>query len=99
MLKVTDPSTGKSVVVRVTDRGPFGRGRIIDLSWRAAKELGILTRGVAMVEVERVNETIVPFKPSTDNTLPELDFESTDDDSNADGLHPAWRDMKRMVKK
>ena len=50
-LQVTNLQNGRSVVVRVTDRGPFARGRIIDLSWRAAKELGILTQGVAMVEV------------------------------------------------
>ena len=41
MLKVTNLKNGKSVVVRVTDRGPFARGRIIDLSWRVAKEIGI----------------------------------------------------------
>ena len=43
LLKVTNPSNGKEVVVRVTDRGPFKRGRIIDLSWGAAKELGMLS--------------------------------------------------------
>ena len=41
MLRVKNPANGREVVVRVTDRGPFIRGRIIDLSWRAAKELGI----------------------------------------------------------
>ena len=57
LLKVTNPSNGKEVVVRVTDRGPFKRGRIIDLSWGAAKELGMLTQGVAMVKVEVVETT------------------------------------------
>ncbi|WP_373277774.1 septal ring lytic transglycosylase RlpA family protein [Segatella baroniae] len=47
MLKVTNPANGKEVIVKVTDRGPFSRGRIIDLSWGAAKALGILDRGVA----------------------------------------------------
>ena len=42
MLKVYNPANGRSVIVRVTDRGPFVRGRIIDLSWRAAKELDII---------------------------------------------------------
>ena len=65
-LQVTNLQNGRSVVVRVTDRGPFARGRIIDLSWRAAKELGILTQGVAMVEVVRADEIVVPFKPSND---------------------------------
>lgn len=50
-LIVTNPQNGKSVVVRVNDRGPFPRGRDIDLSYNAAKEIGILRRGVAPVEV------------------------------------------------
>ena len=41
-LRVTNLSNGKSVIVKVIDRGPFGRGRIIDLSWAAAKEIGML---------------------------------------------------------
>lgn len=77
LLKVTNPSNGKEVVVRVTDRGPFKRGRIIDLSWGAAKELGMLTQGVAMVKVEVVEKLHVPFKPDP-LSLPELDFEYTD---------------------
>ena len=60
LLKVTNPSNGKEVVVRVTDRGPFKRGRIIDLSWGAAKELGMLSQGVAMVKVEVVEKLHVP---------------------------------------
>lgn len=52
LLKVTDQSTQRSVVVRVNDRGPFVRGRIIDLSWGAAKDLGIILKGVAKVTVE-----------------------------------------------
>lgn len=52
LLKVTDQSSGRSVVVRVNDRGPFVRGRIIDLSWGAARELGIIAQGLAKVTVE-----------------------------------------------
>ena len=62
MLHVKNPANGKEVVVRVIDRGPFIRGRIIDLSWRAAKELGIIAQGVAMVEVQPV-DAIVPYRP------------------------------------
>lgn len=54
VLRVTDLSSGRSVLVRVTDRGPYARGRVIDLSWAAARALGILERGVARVQVERV---------------------------------------------
>ncbi len=88
MLKVTNPFNGKSVVVRVTDRGPFKRGRIIDLSWRAAKEIDILNHGVAMVVVEPYNMTIVPFKPVETVELPELDFENTSIDFE---LKPIWQ--------
>lgn len=51
-VKVTDLETGRSIVVRINDRGPFVKGRVIDLSRRAAAELDIIDRGVAPVEVE-----------------------------------------------
>ena len=54
-LKVTNLKNGKWVVVKVTDRGPFGRGRIVDLSWGAAEKLGMIAAGVAKVKVEVVN--------------------------------------------
>jgi rare lipoprotein A len=49
LLRVTDQVTGRSVVVRVNDRGPFVRGRILDLSREAARRLGTIPRGVARV--------------------------------------------------
>lgn len=54
-VRVTDRATGRSVVVRINDRGPFGRGRVIDLSYAAAKALGITGRGLARVTVEVVS--------------------------------------------
>ncbi len=54
LLKVTNKKNGKEVVVRVTDRGPFVRGRVVDLSMAAAKELGMVSMGVAPVEVKTV---------------------------------------------
>ena len=56
MLRVTNPANDSVVVVKVNDRGPFGRGRIIDLSWCAAKQLGILRQGIAKVIVEVVTD-------------------------------------------
>lgn len=50
-VKVKDMKTGREVVVVITDRGPFRRSRVIDLSRRAAQELGIIQRGIAKVEV------------------------------------------------
>jgi rare lipoprotein A len=46
---VTDPRTHRSVVVTVNDRGPFSKGRVIDLSMAAAKELHMLGRGLIRV--------------------------------------------------
>jgi len=51
-LRVTDLENGRSVVVTVNDRGPFAPGRVIDLSWAAARALGMLKRGLARVRVE-----------------------------------------------
>lgn len=51
-VRVTELATKKSVVVRINDRGPFVKGRIIDLSNEAAKRLGILNKGIAEVKVE-----------------------------------------------
>jgi len=51
-VRVTDPATSKSVVVRITDRGPWVRGRVLDLSLGAARSLGITDRGVAQVRAE-----------------------------------------------
>ncbi|HLY38392.1 MAG TPA: septal ring lytic transglycosylase RlpA family protein [Candidatus Binatia bacterium] len=50
-LCVTNVANGRSVRVRVTDRGPFRRGRSLDLSYGAARRLGILDRGTARVRV------------------------------------------------
>jgi rare lipoprotein A len=52
MVRVTNLSTNQSVVVKITDRGPFVRGRIIDLSLAAAKATGVYRAGVAKVKVE-----------------------------------------------
>jgi rare lipoprotein A len=54
MVRVTNVSNGKSVTVRVNDRGPFVKGRVIDLSRAAAQRLGIARAGLAEVKVEVV---------------------------------------------
>jgi rare lipoprotein A len=50
-VRVTNPDTGRSVVVRINDRGPFVRGRSLDLSHGAAKQIGLTARGVGRVQV------------------------------------------------
>jgi len=49
MVQVTNLNNGKSVIVRINDRGPFVKGRIIDLSYAAAKKIGVDTTGTAPV--------------------------------------------------
>ncbi|NOT33503.1 MAG: septal ring lytic transglycosylase RlpA family protein [Candidatus Eisenbacteria bacterium] len=51
-VKVTNLANGASVFLRINDRGPFRRGRVIDVSRRAARELGFLREGVTRVRVE-----------------------------------------------
>jgi rare lipoprotein A len=58
--RVTSLATGRSVVVRINDRGPFFPGRVIDLSYTAAAKLGYVEQGSTMVEVE----AIVPGYPA-----------------------------------
>jgi len=53
-LRVTDVATGRSVVVRVNDRGPFVPGRVVDVSYSAAAALGIVGRGTAQVKLDVV---------------------------------------------
>src|SRR5688572_19150833 len=54
-VRVTNLSNGESVVVRVTDRGPYVRGRVIDVSVGAARELRFVKRGVTRVRLEQLS--------------------------------------------
>jgi rare lipoprotein A len=54
-VRVTNLENGRSVVVRVTDRGPFRKGRVIDVSKRAARVLGVLREGTARVRLEVIS--------------------------------------------
>jgi rare lipoprotein A len=51
-VRVTDLKTGRSVVVTINDRGPFNRGRVLDLCIRAARELGMIDRGIIRVRAD-----------------------------------------------
>lgn len=56
LVRVTNPANGRSVVVRINDRGPFTRGRLIDVSRAAAAELGMVARGHADVELALIED-------------------------------------------
>lgn len=55
-VRVTSVATGRSVVVRINDRGPFHAGRVIDLSRAAAADLGLVARGHGVVELARLDD-------------------------------------------
>lgn len=59
LLRVKCVTNNKEVTVRVIDRGPFRKKRIIDLSYAAAKELDIIRHGVAQVEVYEHNDSLL----------------------------------------
>lgn len=62
MVKVKSLTTGKTVTVRINDRGPFAKGRIIDVSKAAAQKLGFMSRGTDRVEISVVSS---PRKPAS----------------------------------
>ena len=74
-VRVTRKSNGRSVFVKVNDRGPFHTGRIIDLSYAAASRLDLLKEGSAEVEVEALDPGAPPSTPDK----PFLELASTDD--------------------
>ena len=92
LLKVTNPANGQTVIVRVTDRGPYVKGRIIDLSVRAARELGIISQGIAPVIVERHSPSMIPFKPEDIVELPELELSTNDGPVSK----PIWVELKEQ---
>lgn len=71
MVKVTALDTGRSIVVRINDRGPFANGRIIDLSRAAAEELGVRAKGIAKVRVQYL-------KPETEQYIAKLQLKKPD---------------------
>lgn len=73
LIRVVDDHTGRSVLVRVNDRGPFSGGRILDLSEGAARRLGIMGRGTASVHLEVFrldSDTIISFDADGHAILP-----------------------------
>jgi rare lipoprotein A len=77
MLKVTNLNNNKSVIVRVNDRGPFVKGRIIDVSKSAAIRLEAINDGIVKVTVEKTNNTAQDLSISqTKNSYYQIDVRS-----------------------
>src|ERR1700742_3468946 len=71
-VRVTNLENGKSIIVRVNDRGPYARGRIIDLSKRAAELLDVVQTGTARVRVTYVGRADINGGPPPSETPPEI---------------------------
>ncbi len=71
-VRVTDLVNGRQVIVRIDDRGPFVRHRIIDLSYAAARELNMIERGTALVEVRSISRPRLPHTAAFALTPPPL---------------------------
>jgi len=75
-VNVRNLDNGKQVVVRVNDRGPFVRGRIIDLSYTAAKRIGIIGPGTARVKIEALGPRLASASAyRSDRPAPSIDFD------------------------
>jgi len=73
-VQVTNLENGRSIIVKVNDRGPFHQNRIIDLSYAGASKLGVLAKGVAMVEVRVVGpgQTVATPVKQDNKILPKI---------------------------
>lgn len=80
MLLVTNLENRKKIVVRVNDRGPFVKNRIIDVTYTAAKKLGMIKNGTAMVEIVAISPKKQP--PSSAKTSPKKPVVNTFDQGN-----------------
>jgi rare lipoprotein A len=65
-VRVTNVANGRSVVVRVNDRGPFKSSRIMDLSYAAAWRLGMIGTGTALVEISAIGENTSRQQPAAE---------------------------------
>lgn len=86
MVKVTNLANGKSVVVRINDRGPFSKNRIIDISEAAAKKIGMIGTGTAMVRVETLTQEP---RDSIKAAAPKQELEIFDVEVTSDA-HSGW---------
>ncbi len=84
--RVTNKKNGRSIIVRINDRGPFVKNRIIDLSYSAATKLGIVTTGTGLVEVRAIDPRSSEARQAAKNSaLPEdvVDVAATPKDAKA----------------
>jgi rare lipoprotein A len=75
MIEVENPVTKKWVIVRVNDRGPFSKGRVLDLSYEAAKMIGMISKGIMSINAKVVGkdgEILLYREGSTEDNFQEI---------------------------
>lgn len=87
-IKVTNVANKKSVVVRVNDRGPFTKARILDISKSAAEKLGMMKSGTAIVEVDVLGKN----NPTAQNQLSPATMQAN---TEASSIETAGQENKR----
>ena len=70
-VKVTNPANGRSVIVRINDRGPFKHDRLIDLSYAAAYKLRLTGQGSGLVEVEAIDTSPEALRKAPNTNTPQ----------------------------
>ena len=88
-LLVKNLTNNKEVIVTVVDRGPYKKGRIIDLTYAAAEQLGMITKGVVAVEVSVYPDKGVPYALDPES-LPEIDLEEHENANVNEGYNAVW---------
>ena len=88
-LLVRNLTNDKEVIVTVVDRGPYKKGRIIDLTYAAAEQLGMITKGVVAVEVSVYPDKCAPYALDPE-TLPEIDLEEHENANQDEGYNAVW---------
>ncbi len=78
LLRVRNTLNDREVVVRVTDRGPYAKRYIIDLSKAAARQLNFLKRGVCPVEITPISPDNIPFRAENGEIIPKLNLQFQD---------------------
>ena len=84
-VKVTNPANGRSVIVRINDRGPFKHSRLIDLSYAAAYKLRLISQGSGLVEVETIDTSAEAMLkiPNSNQAQSESTANSSESPANA----------------
>ena len=95
MLRVRNPINGKEVIVKVTDRGPFSKRYIIDLSKAAARELGFIRQGFCQVEITRLRPNRIPFRPEDAEDIPNCTWNTRTSRSTRAGVAARLPDGKK----